>query len=126
MSDSIRISPKWGLNPTIPVCFWCGKEKDEIALMGKMGKGRQDIEAPRSMVIDYEPCPECRKKMGNGVTVMEVTEKPNPVTSMPIREGVYPTGIWCVIRKEAAERLFNTESNKVFVDTGVYAQLMRR
>lgn len=38
MSKGIKISPKYGLNPTIPVCFWCGKQKNEIALMGRMSK----------------------------------------------------------------------------------------
>lgn len=32
--SGIKLSPKYGVNPTIPVCFWCGKEKNEIALMG--------------------------------------------------------------------------------------------
>lgn len=43
--SSIKISPKHGVNPTIPVCFFCGKPKNEIALMGRMG-GKEDIEAP--------------------------------------------------------------------------------
>ena len=37
--DSILLSPKHGVNPTIPVCFWCGREKNEVALMGYL-KGR--------------------------------------------------------------------------------------
>ena len=60
MSDSIKLSPKYGVNPTIPCCFFCGKEKNEIALLGKVGKRDEDIEAPMHMVIDYEPCDECR------------------------------------------------------------------
>ena len=36
MSKSIRLSPAHGVNPTIPICFWCGNEKNEIALMGKL------------------------------------------------------------------------------------------
>ena len=44
MSDSIKVSPKHGLNPTIPQCFWCGKDKSEIALLGKMDK--EDSPAP--------------------------------------------------------------------------------
>lgn len=37
-NGSIELSPKYGVNPTIPVCFWCGKEKNEIALMGRVRK----------------------------------------------------------------------------------------
>ena len=35
-TNSIKISQKHGVNPTIPICFWCGKEKNEIALLGKL------------------------------------------------------------------------------------------
>ena len=59
MSKDIKISPKYGVNPTIPVCFFCGEPKNEIALMGKM-KG--DIEAPKNMVLDYEPCEHCKEQ----------------------------------------------------------------
>ena len=50
----IKLSPKHGLNPTIPVCFWCGEERNEVALLGHSGDGRkhEDFEAPRHMVID--------------------------------------------------------------------------
>ena len=62
--DSILLSPKHGVNPTIPVCFWCGREKNEVALMGYLkGRGGEDIAAPMHMVIDYEPCDECRQNM---------------------------------------------------------------
>ena len=48
----IKLSPKHGLNPTIPVCFWCGEERNEVALLGRIGDGRkhEDFEAPRYMV----------------------------------------------------------------------------
>ena len=32
---NIKISPKHGLNPLIPKCFFCGKEKNEIAILGR-------------------------------------------------------------------------------------------
>lgn len=104
---SIRISEKHGVNPTIPVCFWCGKEKNEIALLGKL-KG--DIEAPMHCVLDYEPCEECQKKWNLGVALIGTTKKPLNDTLPPIRntsnETLYPTGEWLVITKEAAKRYF--------------------
>ena len=61
----IKLSPKHGLNPTIPVCFWCGEERNEVALLGHIGDGRklEEFEAPMHMVIDYEPCEKCRANM---------------------------------------------------------------
>ena len=39
----IKLSPKHGLNPTIPVCFWCGEERNEVALLGHIGDGNMRI-----------------------------------------------------------------------------------
>lgn len=63
-SKSIKISPKYGVNPTIPVCFFCGEEKQEIALLGKL-KG--DVEAPHRMCLDYEPCEKCKQIFAQGI-----------------------------------------------------------
>lgn len=56
MGKSIKISKKYGVNPTIPVCFFCGEQKNEVALLGHIGDYRkgEDIEAPRYAVLDYE------------------------------------------------------------------------
>lgn len=69
--DSIELSPKYGLNPTIKMCFYCGEESGEIAIMGRIRErgadGRpvknSDIEAPRQMLLDYQPCEKCKEKL---------------------------------------------------------------
>ena len=50
----IRLSKKYGVNPSIPICFWCGQEKNEIALLGHIGDGRrgEDLEAPRNILLE--------------------------------------------------------------------------
>lgn len=126
--DGIKLSPKYGVNPTIPVCFWCGKEKNEIALMGRVGNARkhEDIEMPMRAVIDYIPCEECEKAMAMGVTVIEATQEPNEITEAPIREGAYPTGKWSVITKESAHRIFpdlGEEKTMLFATENVYEQM---
>ena len=60
MSKSIKISPKHGLNPSISTCFWCGKDKNEIILAGRI---KDDAEMPMHAVFDYEPCVECKDNM---------------------------------------------------------------
>jgi hypothetical protein len=108
------------VNPTIPVCFWCGKEKNEIALLGRL-KG--DAEAPRNIVLDYEPCDECKANMALGVTVMEATSGPNQRSSVEIQKGICPTGRWVVITHDAAQRIFgDMKSEKVFVDPELFAR----
>lgn len=124
--SGIKISPKYGINPTIPVCFWCGKQKNEIALMGHM-KG--DIEAPKNMVLDYVPCEECQSHMAMGVAVLEANDHPNTEGQPPMQKGVYPTSRFVVITTECADRVFNayapwSEGKKVFVDSDVFSHFL--
>jgi len=127
--SSIALSPKYGVNPTIPVCFWCGEEKNEIALLGRIGNGRrhEDFEAPMHMVLDYEPCDKCGHNMSLGFTLMEATDKPNSTTSMQIQSGVYPTGRYVVLKREAAVRIFgrvNAGMGKAFMSPADFKQFV--
>lgn len=124
--SGIKISPKYGVNPTIPVCFWCGKQKNEIALMGHM-KG--DIEAPKNMVLDYVPCEECQNHMAMGVAVLEASDHPNTEGQPPMQKGVYPTSRFVVVTTECADRVFSayapwSEGKKVFVDSDVFSHFL--
>lgn len=128
MSNSIRLSPKYGVNPTIPVCFWCGEPKNEIALLGHIGDGRkhEDFEAPGYSVINYEPCDKCRAQMVQGFTVMEATTKPNRVSSVEIQKGVYPTGRYVVLKNKAAERIFGDlikGNRKAFLPVEAFSEM---
>lgn len=103
MSNPIKLSPQYGLNPTIPICFYCGEQKNEVALMGHIGDGRkhEDFEAPKNVLLDYEPCEECQKKFSQGVLLVEVTNYPHAENQFPIAENAYPTGRYSVVRPEA-------------------------
>ena len=110
---NIKLSPKHGVNPTIPICAWCGEQKNEIALLGQIGDRRkgEDLEAPRNVVLDYEPCEHCKEQWSMGVAVLEATTvRPNPYRPPIQKQGdteIYPTMRFVVIKPEAAERLFN-------------------
>ena len=124
--SGIKISPKYGVNPTIPVCFWCGKQKNEIALMGRM---TGDIEAPKNMVLDYVPCEECQNHMAMGVAILEASDHPNTEGQPPMQKGVYPTSRFVVVTTECADRVFNayapwSEGKKVFVDSDVFSHFL--
>lgn len=97
---SIRISPKYGVNPTIPICFFCREEKNEIALLGKIGGRGKDLEAPHKMILDYEPCEKCKKNMAKGITLIEVTTTPNTDNQPEIAQNAYPTGNWLVVKED--------------------------
>lgn len=127
--NRIRLSPKYGVNPTIPVCFWCGKERNEVALLGYMGdsSGYEDIEALLHSVIDFEPCDECRRGMSIGFTLMEVTHNPNYRTSVPVRDGVYLTGAYVVVNPDVVKMVFGDESasagGKAFLASDVFQSM---
>ncbi len=113
MSDSIKMSPKHGLNPCIPVCFFCGKQKNEIALMGKL-KG--DAQAPMSAVINYDPCDECYANWQMGVPLIRVSTKQPVKDAPPLQKNdgkeLYPTGQYVVMTQEGVSRVFGIESEK--------------
>lgn len=101
IKDSIPISPKHGVNPSMDLCAFCHKPKG-IALMGKLPGDR---EAPREIITDYEPCDECKEHFAEGVLIVEASETPIGPGQPPIQEGVYPTGRWMVVD----EKVFNPE-----------------
>ena len=111
MSNSIKLSPKHGVNPCISVCFLCQQDKNEIALLGQIGDRRkgEDIQAPMRAVLDYEPCEECQKKFAEGVLLIEVTTSPE-VVKMPIAKDAYPTGRYVVVKPEALNGDFKAGS----------------
>ena len=119
MSKEIPVSEKHGLNPTLGVCFWCGKHTGEIALLGKLPN---DAKAPKEMVLNYDPCDECIKQFNSGVLVIEVTqngEKNQP----PIKDTFYPTGRYVVMRPEAFKDQQFKQGDKCMINTDEFEQM---
>lgn len=114
--SSIKLSEKYGVNPTIPVCFFCGEEKNEVALLGKITDKhtREEIEAPMKMVLDYEPCDKCKEQWSKGVAIIEVTK--NDLGRPEIAPNAQPTGRIVVLKPEA---LVNCKAGdrRLMVDT---------
>lgn len=92
---SIRISQKYGVNPAIPVCFFCTEPKNELILAGRLPN---DEEAPQNAVWDMEPCDKCKSFMEQGIILVSVKngEKGN---------NPYRTGGWVVVK----EGIFNED-----------------
>lgn len=110
MSDSIRLHNKYGVNPTLAVCFYCGEETGEIALLGAAYNG----EAPMHMCVSVEPCKKCKEKYKDYVLLVEAKndEKGKP----------QPTGRWLAIKKECV----TVPNNGVcFTDVTTFNQLTK-
>ena len=115
MEKSIRLSPKHGVNPTIPRCFFCGKEKNEIALMGKL---KNDAEAPKNCILDYIPCEECQKKFTAGILCVGVRTEPYPDHRPPIADGLYPTGAYVVATEDFIRRIADEDTAAAAIQYG--------
>lgn len=114
--STIRLHPKHGLNPTMLVCFWCGEETGEIALLGAAFKG----EAPMKMTLGYDPCPKCQELFDGGVLCIEVTRKApdaRPPLSPHTSPRAFPTGRHVVVKAEAVAA--------IITDPEVRAQVMK-
>lgn len=103
MSGYIRLHREHGANPTIPLCFWCGKERGEVVLLGSTYEGQ----APKHMVIDREPCAECVAQMAKGITIIEA-EPGAPSYAGGDGQPKF-TGRWVVIRESLVAELFQPD-----------------
>ena len=114
---SLRLSKEHGLNPTIPVCFLCGKEKGEIALLGASYKG----EAPMHMCIDKSPCDKCKEHMKQGIILVGVRDGEKKTSP----DNPYRTGQFYVITEEAAKRMFGEipPQRAAFIEESALKQL---
>ena len=117
--SEIKLSEKHGLNPSISICFFCRGDKD-IILNGRLPG---DAEAPKKVLVDYEPCDKCKEQMKLGVTIIEATQE--PTDAPPIQEGVWPTGRWCVIRTEAAKDVFGEDvRDTILLDKSIFEEML--
>jgi len=120
---SVSVHPKFGVNPTISVCLFCGESKNEIVLLGGDGykvrnehNGRyESAEAPMHMVLDTLPCDTCIQTWHeNGIAFVEITPHKVPTgrTQSPY-EGVdtetkmMPSGRYVVVKHEAAQKILS-------------------
>lgn len=125
---NIKLSPKHGVNPTIPICAWCGESKNEIAMLGKID--REDSEAPKNIVLDYVPCDCCAKQWAVGVAVLEATlERPTsyrPPIQKDRGNDIYPTMRMVVISPESASQIFGSEMSagqRILLENTAFEQI---
>jgi len=122
----IHLHPKHGVNPMLTNCYYCN-EPNGIALLGqpksvvkqsleKAGAPvGPDGEAPRrGVVIDKEPCHQCKKHMETGVIFISVDEE-----KTTDKENPYRTGGWCVVTAAFVEREINPEVAKILLKSRV-------
>jgi hypothetical protein len=112
--NSITLSEKHGLNPSIIKCFVCGEDVG-IALMGRL---KDDAEAPRECMTG-ELCDKCKELIDKqkGAFILEVTDDTKEDEKNP-----YRTGRLVGISKEAKER-WNIVSPIVYMHKQLFSQM---
>lgn len=114
---SIRLHKEHGLNPTIPNCYVCGKQKNEIALLGAAYKEKAPM---GGLVIDKTPCDECKELMKQGVILISVKDGESG-------DDPYRTGKFVVLKLDAAKRVFKNfdENHRIcFVEDCAMKQIV--
>lgn len=107
----IRVRKKHGVNPSLSKCFFCG-EVHEIILFGLLP---EDKEAPREIVLSYDPCEKCRELFSTGCLFIGVSEKPLHEGHLPIQEGFFPTGSYALISRESVHQ-YGVDAPVVLID----------
>lgn len=84
----------------IPVCYFCGREKNEIMLpTGLTPKHAKQIKEAHGKVVNYEPCEECKKMMEQGVMLIQCGDNNQD----------YRTGKYVVVKDQAIPEIFPPE-----------------
>lgn len=98
----LTLHPKLGVNPSVSLCYFCGKDK-EVVLLGYNG-GK---EAPREAYFDKEPCDKCLGHMEQGIICLSVKDD----------DPDYRTGGFVVVKDDALEKIFDSKSFKAAAET---------
>ena len=125
MSDSIRLHPEHGVNPTMGVCFFCQKPDGTIALLGWNGGKKEP--APQYSITSKEPCNTCKDKMSKGIALIEANEHGE---GLQVGVRTWLTGRWLVVAPSWCERAFSEEMlakvlehRKAYIDVEAFTKL---
>lgn len=125
---ALNLHPKFGVNPTIDTCFWCGNSKG-VALMGNNYRPHdKPEEAPQQLVLDYNECPNCATEWARGTAIIEVSPQPlhNGQGAISHQGDVqyYPTGRVCIVTSSWAIEALDTDATRVLVSIENFSQLL--
>lgn len=84
----------------IPVCYFCGREKNEIILNTRLTPSEaKKVKEAHGKVVNMEPCDECKKMMEQGVMLIQCGDNNQD----------YRTGTFVVVKDEAIPQMFPPE-----------------
>lgn len=116
--SGIKLSKKYGLNPSVLQCPICGKEF-ALALFGDNYKNKEGkkAEAPHKVAITGNTCEDCTSIINQGgAFFIEVKDE----DAKKQVENPYRTGRIIAIKKEAAEELFGQSNPVTYIGETVF------
>jgi len=102
----------------LSLCFWCGKEKNELVMATRQTEEWCDNRS-MGVVANYEPCDKCAEGHKLGIWLIEASGTPIDEGQPEMQEGIYPTGKNWVVKKEA----LNVDGPIVFVEEEVAKEM---
>lgn len=115
----IKVSEKYGVNPSVDTCFICGKETN-VVLFGASYKDKngKTAEAPRR-VCTGQLCDNCQKVINEG-GIFFIAVKDGESGNNPWR-----TGQITAIKEEAVQRIFTDFPYKKinYIEESAYKQI---
>lgn len=118
----VRISKKYGINPSVDTCFICGKETS-VVLFGTSYKDEngKTAEAPKT-VCTGQLCDNCKQIIDKG-GIFFIAVKDGESGNNPHR-----TGQFAAVKEEAVQRMFpDFPYNKInYIEESAYKQIFER
>ena len=79
-------------------------------------------EGYRECVMNYDPCNKCKEKWDKGAVIIEASTK--PIDKRPaIQKGIYPTGIWWVVKRELLDSDISFVTKEIAKEMGLYDEI---
>lgn len=115
----LRLHKKYGVNPSLGVCFWCRRETGEVLLLGANGGKKAEMYT----VVSYDPCPACEKIWERGIALIKVLPRPITENQAPIQDGFYPSGDLVVVKRSVVKTKEILDAGQALIDQETWAAL---
>ena len=76
-------------------------------------------------LYSYDPCDKCKEKWDKGAVIIEASTE--PINERPaIAKGVYPTGVWWVVKRELLDDDIYFVTKEIAKEMGLYDEVHKQ
>ena len=82
-------------------------------------------ESYREVVMNYEHCDKCKEKLDKCAVIIEASTE--PIHERPaIAKGVYPTGVWWVVKRELLDDDISFVTKEIAKEMGLHDEIYKQ